>query len=133
MMVFSLPAALTRVITLSSTNVICKRLCVMVRSERPPRRSGVGTRGCRAGGGLWSIVGSFRDQRQTVLEQQRFISCACDRCKRPKKDSVDRLIDGVVCVDCGMDVLLPCEEGAENDEAREAYTTRLNGEREDML
>lgn len=74
-----------------------------------------------------------RDQRQTVLEQQRFISCACDRCKHPMKDSVDRLIDGVVCVDCGMDVLLPCEEGAENDEAREAYTTRLNSEREDML
>ena len=74
-----------------------------------------------------------RDQRQTVLEQQRFISCACDRCKHPMKDSVDRLIDGVVCMDCLSDVLLPCEEGAENDEACEAYKARLDSERQSML
>ena len=74
-----------------------------------------------------------RDQRQTVLEQQRFISCACDRCKHPMKDSVDRLIDGIVCMDCMGDVLLPCEDGAENNEAREAYLTRLESERLNML
>ena len=74
-----------------------------------------------------------RDQRQSVLEQQRFITCSCERCKHPMKDSVDRLIDGVVCMDCLGDVLLPCEQGEENDKACADYKERLNVERKNMI
>ena len=74
-----------------------------------------------------------REQRQSMLEQQRFVTCGCARCKEPMKSSLDRLMEGVVCLDCQQDVLLPCDLGEENDAACAEYKKRLLAEREMMV
>ena len=74
-----------------------------------------------------------REQRQAVLEQQRFVTCGCARCKEPLRTSLDRLMEGVVCFECQMDVLLPCEMGEENDTACGEYKQRLHDERVMMV
>lgn len=75
-------------------------------------------------------IADTRANRQTALEAERHIVCNCPRCQHPLDNSIDRLIEGAVCLDCRADVLLPLEPGKENDEATEVYKQRLKEDRE---
>lgn len=75
-------------------------------------------------------IADTRSNRQTLLESERHIVCHCARCQHPLDHSIDRLIEGVVCLDCRMDVLLPLDPGSENDKAAEVYKQRLKEDRE---
>lgn len=74
-------------------------------------------------------IAETRANRQVLLESERHIACHCARCEHPKEQSVDRLIEGVVCLDCRADVLLPLDIGPQNDAATELYKQRLQEDR----
>jgi hypothetical protein len=65
-----------------------------------------------------------RNVRQHTLENERHFTCNCSRCSGPLKESFDRLLEGVICVNCGADVMLPTE-GADNDAAREIWKEKM--------
>ena len=75
-------------------------------------------------------IAETRGNRREQLERERHIVCRCARCEHPMEQSVDRLIEGVVCLDCRSDVLLQLELGPKNDEATEVYKQRLKEDRE---
>ena len=75
-------------------------------------------------------IADTRANRKAFLEAERHIVCTCPRCQHPLEESIDRLIEGVVCLDCRADVVLPLEPGEENDKATEEYKQRLKEDRE---
>ena len=62
-----------------------------------------------------------RHARQSTLMNERHYVCGCSRCSAPLPTSLDRLLEGVVCLNCLQDVMLPLEDGPENDAAREMW------------
>ncbi len=78
----------------------------------------------------YTNIAETRANRKALLEAERHIVCRCARCEHPMEHSVDRLIEGVVCLDCRSDVLLPLEMGEKNDDATNVYKERLKDDRE---
>jgi hypothetical protein len=72
-----------------------------------------------------------RSSRQQALRVERQLSCACERCSEPLESSNDRFLEGMLCLTCGVDVMLPVEVGAANDEAAEEWKQRVRKELEE--
>lgn len=67
-----------------------------------------------------------RSRRKAILENERYTSCSCSRCEEPMDKSADRLLEGVICLGCHRDVMLPYQPGSkENEAAKTAYIDRL--------
>ena len=62
-----------------------------------------------------------RSARQAALENERHFTCTCHRCIEPMATSYDRLLEGVICMQCQLDVLLPLPEGPETEKAVEDW------------
>lgn len=62
-----------------------------------------------------------RSVRQATLESERHFTCTCQRCVEPLNTGVDRFVEGVWCMMCQNDVLLPLADGPENDKGREEW------------
>lgn len=62
-----------------------------------------------------------RSVRQATLESERHFICSCQRCVEPLTSSADRFVEGVWCMMCQHDVMVPLPDGPENDKGREEW------------
>ena len=72
-----------------------------------------------------------RKNRQETLLRERQHTCSCERCTEPLDASTDRFLQGMLCLNCAADVMLPLDDGAPNEKAKEEWIERVAKELEE--
>lgn len=72
-----------------------------------------------------------RKDRHEALRRDRQQTCSCERCSEPLEVSTDRFLQGMLCLTCAADVMLPLEDGPPNEQAKKEWVERVTKELEE--